>query len=638
MIKFLSIGLFFLSLVLYGQPKEKKIEYLIDNYARTISSSPDSAFYYISKATDLSKKIKSDFYLSRCLYNLGYHYYLQNDIEKSQNYLLQSLPYAKKSKNAKIQALAYNQLGLIEMEKSNFNESLKKLLISLKIASQNQLIKNQCNALNNLGLLYESQKDTLKALHFYKQNEKIAIKNDFKDILLSTYGNMAILKRDKNKKESIFYYNKAYLLAKELNDKYEEFNILINLSDIFLSLNNKESFAKAFQYIQSAKKYAIEMGNNDNLFFVYFNLGGYQTKLKNYNEALIMYKKALELSRKGIDDDQNINLYEALSNTNEKLSDFKQAYFYNKKKNVLKDRIFNIEKSKGFNEIQTKYEVEKKNLKIKLLLKEKLIEQNRKKLILIVSIGLLVSLVLIILVFKNRIKTQRIIGEKENQIFLQEKQRLVKEQEFERIFGILEGQKLERSRIAKEIHDGIGGRLAGIKLTLSQINVTYHNEKINTIIDNLDTVFKELREISHNLSLNSLKENIEVTINNLLLEYQNRGEFKCEVTIFPEGALESLSFETKHQLYRIIQELLTNISKHAKAKNVILSITSHSEFLNLIIEDDGIGFLQKHTKGIGLQNINERLFVLKGTLKIESIPDKGTTILIDIPNKHTPND
>jgi two-component system, NarL family, sensor kinase len=634
MIKFLSIGLFFFSVATYSQQKEKAIEDLIDNYARTISSSPDSAFYYISKATEASKKLKSDYYLSRCFYNLGYHYYLQNDLEKSQRYLLQSLPYAKKAQNAKIQALAYNQLGLIDMEKSDFNASLKKLLLSLKIANQNQLTKNECNALNNLGLLYLLQKDTLKTLGFYKQNERIAIKNDFKDILLSTYGNMAILKRDKNKKEAIFYYSKAYLLAKELNDKYEEFNILINLSDLFLSLNNKESYAKAFKYIQEAKKSAIEMGNNQNLFFVYFNLGGYQTKMKNYKEALFMYKKALALSREGVDDNQKVNLYEALSTTNEKWGDFKQAYFYKKKQSVLKDLLYNIEKNKGFNEIQTKYEVEKKNLKIKLLLKEKLIEQNRKKLILIISISLLVSLVLVILFFKNRINTQKIIAQKENQLFLQEKERLLKEQELEKIVGVLEGQKLERSRIAKEIHDGIGGKLAGIKLSLSQVNAIYNNEKLHILIDNLSNVFKELREISHNLSLNFLKEkSLAITIKNVLLEYQNRGEFNHDLTIFPEGSLEILSFEIKHQLYRIIQELLTNISKHAKAKKVILSITVHDEFLNLIIEDDGVGFSENNTKGIGLNNIEERLSMLKGDIKIESVPQKGTIILIDIPIK-----
>ena len=186
--------------------------------------------------------------------------------------------------------------------------------------------------------------------------------------------------------------------------------------------------------------------------------------------------------------------------------------------------------------------------------------------------------------------------------------------------------------MAQDIHDGIGGALAGIKLELSQVNSTIKNNKIDQIIIKMQTAFNDLRSISHNLSINSLKEKeFDFLLNKLKEEYKNRGEFETEIIIFPENSMNNVSHTIRYQLYRIIQELFTNTSKHAGASKVVLSCTVFEEQINIIFEDNGCGFDFSKETGIGLRNIQERLSILNGTIIIESNKEKGTTIIIDIP-------
>jgi two-component system, NarL family, sensor kinase len=620
----------------WSQKQQKAIEATIDAFARTLYTQPDSAFFYISKAKLESAKIKDNFLLSRCWYNLGFFYNSQNNVAKAENCFYQSLPFAKKSKNYKVQIKANSQLALIAMNRSDYSDSLKKLLLALSVSEKNMMPENTCDVLIDLGSLYDIQNNSPKALDYYQQSEKVALENNYRDGLLSSYNNIAILKRKTDKKLAITYYKKAYALAKELNLETEQFNLLINLSDVYLDFKDKESMSNAHNCLIEAEQKALKTGNFYNLFFVYFNLGGYHKQLKNYPEAVQQYQKAVALSKNGIPEDQKINLYKALSRTYVAMGDYAQGYAYNEKYHVGQDSIFSVAKSKGFQDIQTKYEVDKKNLKIKLLTKEKLIEVNRKKFILSAGVGLLGLFLIVLFFFWQRIKTQKIIRAKENLLFLEEKKRLQSEQELERITGVLEGQEQERNRVAQEIHDGVGGKLAGIKLQLSQINSSINSEPLTALTHHLGDLFGELRSISHNMSLNFIQNKaLELLLAELAQEYENRNEFKVDLIVFPAGSLNEVSMTIKHQLYRVVQELLANISKHARAKNVSINITNYEDNLNLIFEDDGCGFDTKITKGIGLKNIEERLLTINGKITIESIKERGTTVIVDILTPNT---
>lgn len=618
--------------VFFCQKQDKDIEVLIEKFESSLNTYPDSAYVFITKAKAISEKKNNDFLLTRCYYKLGYYFYVKNEISKSKYYLNKTILLGEISKNHKALASAYNQLGIIDMEKSDFNNSLKKLLKSLKIAEKNNLAVSQCSSLINLANLFEFQKDTTKAKNYYLRSIQISKRNGLKDYDMYGYSNLAFLIRNSEKEKSISYNKKVFAIAIELNDENQQFVSLINLSDGYLSFDTKASYDKAFKCLQRAEILAYKLKNKQNLFYVFFNFGGYYNKINDYKKAEDYYFKAKELSKSGIDNEQLLNLSRALELNYKSKGDFKNAYLYKEKHQKFKDSIFTIDKSKVFQDIQTKYEVEKKNLKINLLSKEKIIEKNNKLLVIYISIMLLIPLMLLLFFYRNRIKLQKIISQKENELFVQEKVKLQQEQELKRIIGHVEGQDIERNRIAKEIHDGIGGELAGIKLNLSQINDEIKNEKISTIIKQLATLFSELRNISHNLSSNLLKnKDFSKVLLELKREYEDRKEFVVEITIFPDNAFQTISINTKHQIFRIIQELLANVSKHANAKNVSIAITSYDEMINIIVEDDGKGFEENHKTGIGLKNIEERVMSLNGEITIDTKLNKGSSIIIDLP-------
>ena len=609
----------------------KHIEELLDKYTNTIYSKPDSAFYYVNQAVLESEKNNNKFLMARSYYNLGYYHYLQNNVKEISKNINKAFQYSIPSNNFKIQSLCYNLQGLIECDKGNYEKALKRYLLALKIAEKNKLDKNISIVYNNLGSLYQLQNDTIRAIEYYTLNKDNAIKNSLKFELLASYNNIGILLKNKDKSKAIENFNKAQDLAVDLNDKYQEFNLLINLSDIYLGYKDNNHLSKGYSQLVKAETIALQLNDTNLLFYVYYNLGGYFAKTKNNNFSLDNYNKALKMINSSIPKDQVLNLYNSIQNQYKVTGDFKSAYGFKEKYNFLKDSLFSVEKNKSFNEIQTKFEVDKKNLKINLLTKQKQIEINKKRVTMLILSSLLIIGFFVIWVYRNKIKTQKILIQKENEIFEYEKENLRKEQELKRTQGVIEGQDQERNRVAKEIHDGIGGKLAGIKLSLANESEKINNPKINSIVNLLGDVFVELRDISHNLSTNNIKDRkLSILLSNLQEEYESRGEFEVEVFIFPENSVDQLPHEIKHNVYRIIQELLANISRHAKASRVVITLTLHSDVLNVMVDDDGIGFQPNFKQGIGLSNIEERLKVIKGSFYIDSTPN-NTSIIIDIP-------
>ena len=626
---------FFSINLVVSQKKTEIIERDILLFSQHLNTNSDSAFIYIQAANKKSFEIKNDSLISRTLYNIGYYHYLRKHVVQSKVFLKQSLKYAYRSKYHKISALCLNQLGTIHFDNNNFEEALKLYLKSLRIAENHNLLENKSRVLLNLGNLFLVQKDTLKSEQYYDECIANSKQNNLYNELIKGYMNKAVLFAKKNDKKAVEYYNYALEIAEKEGNLYTQFDLHINLSELYLDLTdskNSNYLSKELLHLKKAKIIQMKLNDPSLLFYLNFNFGGFYRKNNNIELALIYYNKSLKQFGNNITSDQILNLYKTLSETYEISGNNQKALEFKNKQLQLSEKIFTIKKNKAFNEIQTKYEVEKKKLKIDLLSKEKLFERNKKRLMLYISVGLLMSLFMVFLFFKQRIKTQKLILEKEHLIHEQEKERLKQEHELKWVKGLIEGQDKERNRVAREIHDGIGGALAGIKLELSQFNSEFKSEKINLIVDKMAKAFADLRLISHDLSFNYLKgKNLENLFFELKKEYEDRNEFQIEMVVYPTDCLIDIKETVKHQIYRVVQELLNNVSKHANAQKVFLNFTKHSDFLNIMVEDDGCGFENNHKKGIGLNNIIERLSAIGAIFELESAVGKGTVVTIDIP-------
>lgn len=267
-------------------------------------------------------------------------------------------------------------------------------------------------------------------------------------------------------------------------------------------------------------------------------------------------------------------------------------------------------------------------------------EQQRKSkfIILVVAVALIMIISVWLYIIDQRRKNMKLLAEKNEEINKQQIDELLQEQEIASLQGVLQGQESERKRVAMDLHDRLGGMLSMVKLHFSAFEERIDasdvkNQKFLKASELLDQATKEVREISHDLLSGVLtKFGLIPALEELKDKISSTGKLK--VGIYSNDIKGALNAEQELQLYRIVQELLSNILKHAKAKETNIQLNRSGDSLNLIVEDDGVGFNLSNSNekgGIGLINLKARVAKLNGSFHIDSGKGGGTTISIDIP-------
>jgi signal transduction histidine kinase len=243
-----------------------------------------------------------------------------------------------------------------------------------------------------------------------------------------------------------------------------------------------------------------------------------------------------------------------------------------------------------------------------------------------------VTLFLLYIIITQRAKNKELKFEREQQETNEEIYNLMLSQQDK----LDEARAQEKIRISKEIHDGILGRLFGTRLSLDTFNLKDGQEaakKRLQYINDLKSIEEDIRKISHDLNTDfvagsGFMDIVETLVQNQTQAYQLSYEFYHSDDI----NWEDVSNKTKIHIYRILQETMQNIYKHAEASHIEISFHLKNNVILLSIGDDGKGFtLNKSKKGIGLKNINSRVEDVNGTVQFDSEIDKGTTITIQIP-------
>ena len=204
----------------------------------------------------------------------------------------------------------------------------------------------------------------------------------------------------------------------------------------------------------------------------------------------------------------------------------------------------------------------------------------------------------------------------------------------QRTQAVLEAEERERIRIARDLHDGIGQTLAAARMTLGNyiFKKNIDSVEITNSLDLLEETIREVREISHNMMPSSLtKFGLTSALKQLANKINALGNIELELQII--GIKERFDEKTELTLYRIVQEVISNIIRHAEAKKVNIELIKHDDELILIIEDDGKGFDTENIKnnGIGLKNIATRVEYLNGSVIFDSTIGRGTSVIVEIP-------
>jgi len=551
----------------------------------------DSSIILNQQSVELSRQIKDSVYLAKTLFNTGTVYRAVGQYEKAVSCYEEGKKIFSKFGNADIEAQTDDILQLLYTDMKQYEKAKEygeRAIIGLRRMND---LPSLGRALNNLGLV-----------NLYLKNFEKASK----------------------------LFNEALDLSHQIEDKDLEQNQYLNLGTIFLE---QGEFEKMKPYMDKALVLAKELEAHEIELIGTKGLSDYYTYKKNYVLAEQYAKEALSLSYRFDLKSQRVMVFTQLSNLAFVMQDIKTAKFYATQSRLLGDSLLNETILKNTMELEKKYETEKKETQIKQLEADKKVQQlsiRQKKSLNYILIGGAATLLLIsLLSYRTYSQKQKIQQQRINELET-EKQLTAAE-------AVLKGEEQERSRIAKDLHDGLGGMLSGIKYSFNNmkgnlIMTPENNQAFERSMDMLDSSIKEMRRVAHNMMPEALvKFGLDTALKDFCNDINQSGALQVN---YQSLGMENASIEqtTSITVYRIVQELINNSMKHAVARNAIVQVSNTGKQLSVTVEDDGKGFdtavLKKGT-GIGWNNIQSRVDFLKGNLDVQSENGKGTSVHIE---------
>jgi len=499
------------------------------------------------------------------------------------------------------------------------------------------------------------------AMYYYVRALKKAESLKEPLLLASVYNVIARFYRENNPERAILYYDKAMSIYEELHDE-EGIATILNESGVAYEYKNDfdEAIKKYEASLTIQKKRKDEVGIGYSLEFLsgaYLQKGNLakaekyifdalQSRRKtkdsfalamNYSNIASVYS-AMRQWLKSIDYFDTSNQFAScihypnllaynfkeLANIYKQQSDYKKAFEAIEHYNVYKDSIFTIEKEKNIEELNTRYETEKN---------KRFIEEQKFA---IIKRNYWIAAVLFLL-FTGAIVTY--LFHKRNRQKQQARlQSIVMEQQEHATKAIIETEEKERQRIAMDLHDGVGQMMSAAKIKLSTIesDLVFNEDNLQhqfrDIVNLVDDSCRELRNISHNMIPNGLlKNSLAFAVRDFLNKISSK---VIKINLFTSGLDKRLDTNIETVLYRIIQESVNNVIKHAQASSLDIALVNEENQIIVTIEDNGIGFNAKEPskyQGIGLKNIMTRVAYLKGNVEFDSAPGRGTVTIIHVP-------
>jgi two-component system, NarL family, sensor kinase len=595
------------------------------------TSNPDTALWYYDHAKRLAVKSHYKQGLSTCI---SYTIVILNNQGKFREALelcKENLKLWEGTGNQQQLAAAYINIGSEWQYLSDLESAADSYIKALQYAEQIGHQNSQRIANNNLASVFNSLDQSEKGLYYARKALQIAqvLNNDY--AIASSLINIATSETNlKIYDSALLHFNQVEMLGVKMKDDIIRMDGWLGSAANFKALRKWTSaevlYKKTIEQalLSEAPEYQLYgcMGLSDLLL-----------KTNQYLAAETYINTGIPLARSLGSRLELKDLYLRASELNEANGNIAAAFDWHKKYFLLNDSLLNEKNTAYINLQEIKYETAKKQTLIRELETERKVQEltiKQKNLFNYILFASSLSILAIALLglrnYRNRqqLQHQRIIElEKEKQLLATE--------------AVLKGQEEERSRLAKDLHDGLGGMLSGVKYSFSNMkgNLTMTPENMQGFergIDMLDASINELRRVAHNMMPEAL---LKYGLNSALKDFCTgiNGSSVLKV-VYQSYGMDDLIIDQAASvtLYRVIQELLNNVIKHAGATKVLVQTTKEGNKLFITVEDDGKGFdtaLRSEANGIGWINIRNRLDYLKAKLDVQSALGKGTSINIE---------
>ena len=359
-------------------------------------------------------------------------------------------------------------------------------------------------------------------------------------------------------------------------------------------------------------------------------------QLEQYTQARAELLESLRLMRQV----GQVNLSRplaALVEVEEKLGHPAQALAYERRRAALQDSINSVAVRNQINSLETQFRTRQQAERIALLQQRQHLqadELRRQRTLSIVSLALAATLLgaggLGFIALRNRRKVEQ----QQQQLQARKIQELEQERQLLATEAMLRGQEEERSRLARDLHDGLGGMLSSVKYYLGSVRGAVvlpeaSAQLFSRSLDQLDSSISELRRVARDMMPEALLQfGLVPALRDVCDTLRHSQQLEVNYQTF--GLEERLPQRTEVVVYRLVQELLNNVLKHAQARHVIVQLSRNGRQVQVTVEDDGVGFDPAAARsGVGLRSIQARVDYLRGALDLHTAPNQGTTITID---------
>jgi signal transduction histidine kinase len=536
-------------------------------------------------ALDIYKKYGTPKDLSAGYINAGSEWEYFSEYQLAADNYLKALPYATAINNQKHLRVINNNLASVYINIHNYKKGVEYATAAHSIGTAMQDDYAQASSLINIATAQNYLKEHINAINRFDEVEQIGVKSKDTILLLDAWngkGGTHVFLKDYTKAKT--YFELALTTATELQTPEYAFNARKGLGDVYYGLNN---FSAAFENYMAGAAIAKELGAKNELQDLLFQCAIMQERLGNSGNALSLYKEAQK----------------------------------------WKDSVFLENNQLSISTLEIKYESEKKETQIKLQQAE---IKGKKNLIYLFGSIAAAMILLSFVGYRNYRHRQKL-----QQLKIAE---LEKEKQLTATEAVLKGEEQERTRLAKDLHDGLGGMLSGIKYNLNAMKGNMIMTPDNALafersVDMLDSSIQEMRRVAHNMMPEVLvKFGLDTALEQFCSDINQSGALKINYQSMglKDAAIEQITAIT---IYRIVQELINNTIKHAVASTALVQVNKSDGTLSVTVEDNGKGFdtaLLSRAKGIGWTNIQHRVDFLKGKLDVQSGMGKGTFVHIEI--------
>ncbi|MEO0895792.1 MAG: sensor histidine kinase [Bacteroidota bacterium] len=603
----------------------------------TLGHQSRTSIHYMQEALEVATRKGSAIQQAEALNQLATIYFSIGNWDSSRLYFEQLLSIKREGDPRELIS-DLTQLGDMLSSQGKFAEGQTYHLEALQVAEKLNDSLLLGGILTDLSQGYVNQEDWPKAMLYSQRALKMLEFQQFPHARASNfYINGLARYHSGESTQALVQLDRALSIYDEVGELRDE-KVRIQLLKAEI-LTEDASYDKALGLLKEVLKKKETYSTKPDMLEVNLTMARVYLQKGQNKQAISHLKKARDLSYELKSPRSLERTLDLLSRAYAREGSYKMAYQWQEEQGKLRDSLFNADRAMIVSELEARYTSEQKDrqnaeLKAEVNSRNYELEKNKSTILqktqqiyLLIGGLLLLSLLLFLITYRQR-QRKKLMQERLHT--------LEKEIETQNLRAVLQGEEKERQRVGRELHDGLGALLASIKALFQTLEVEFpgansskHYQKADELLDH---ACQEVRSISHNMVSTSLQEyGLEQAIYSLAQLTQNNHHLQVEPILF--GNMDSAAEEVQISIYRMVQELLRNIVKHAEAKEVLIQVSAEEDQILVTVEDDGKGFdaTEVLNKGIGLQNIKTRIDYLKGNMEIDSQKGVGTTVLLEIP-------